>query len=588
MKRQWLTILFFVVIVLGASMMILSSDVQAVPPGGTSGAVSDSESVNTTGDFFNTCITVFDGLFNASAAGKLDLSGDNADSGNISAFKIGTITVGDPKNEKNSGLLTSQIRMEFIRSVFSETEDTDQAFDESAYLTFREASDLFSGAGKDCDSFEINILNLATDPLVADDSYLGREKGIKINLFCQESSEKIASTLWWFEGDATELVKSLYESECGERIGFVAVTFTKTDSDEFSVRFILNADDVQRLSTLWNQDGAVIRSSDWSDLKTGEKTHIVIYEEPTACIVPVSPKKVYIVENALYASDESFKDYITSSADTVTRIVYDTSEYARNADNSGLAASSEELVDKCLEVTETVSGYPVSDSNSEIKLDYISALTDLSKAGSAFWYAGLYTDQKSLEDACSFMESGFDKLNMVLNTTGSNPVETARMEVNPDMILSKYHNLNTAFHYEDSRKINSLGINVEGVRLRKALSLKEGNSVTRLEPDFGNIFVAITVDVTHLWHRGGGSDRIKTPAGSAYTLWYHGFEYKESTPSQYMTNVGDPYKKVTLQRENHYESNIIFEVPEGERFVHEDAYLRIDLGTYGTQVWKLG
>jgi len=588
MNRQWATILFFVVIVLGGSMMILSSDVQAVPPGGASGAVSDSESVNTTGDFFNTCITVFDDLFNASAGGKLDLSGDNADSGNLSAFKVGTITVVDPENEKNSGLLASQIKMEFARSVFFETEDTDLDFNESAYLAFREASYLFSGAGKDCDYFEINILNLATDPLVADDSYLGREKGIKINLFCQESSERIASTLWWFEGDATELVKSLYESECGERIGFVAITFTKTDSDAFSVRFILNADDVQRLSTLWNEDGTVIRSSDWSDLKTGEKTHIVMYEDPTACIVPVSPKKVYTVENALYASDESFKDYITSSAGTVSRMVYDTSEYARNADNSGLAASSEELVDKCLEVTETVSDYPVSDSNSEIKLDYISALGDLSKAGSAFWYAGLYTDLNSMEVACSFMETGFDKLNLVLNTTGSKPVDTVRMEVNPDVILSKYHDLNTAFHYRDSRKLNSIGINVEGVRLRKSLSLKEGNSLTRLEPDFGNIFVAITIDVTHLGYRGGGSDRIKPPAGSAYTLWYNGFEYKELTPSQYMTNVGVPYKKVTIRREGHYESNIIFEVPEGERFVHEDAYLEIDLGTYGTQVWKLG
>jgi len=286
--------------------------------------------------------------------------------------------------------------------------------------------------------------------------------------------------LWWFESDATELVKSLYESEYGERIGFVAVTFTKTDSDEFSVRFILNADDVQRLSTLWNENGTVIRSSDWSDLKTGEKSHIVMYEEPTACIVPVSPKKVYTVENSLYASDESFKDYIISSASTVSRKVYDTSKYVRNADNSWIAASSEELVDTCREVTETVSDYPVSDSNLEIKLNYISALGDLSKAGSAFWYAGLYTDQKSLEDACSFMESGFDKLNMVLNTTGSESVETVRMEINPDVILSKYHNLNTAFHYEDSRKINTIGINVEGVRLRKSLSLKEGNSVITL------------------------------------------------------------------------------------------------------------
>jgi len=173
--------LFFVVIVLGASMMILSSDAQAVPPGGASGAVSDSESVNTTGDLFNTCITVFDDLFNASAAGKLDLSGDNAGFGNISAFKPGTITVVDPENEKNSGLLASQIKMEFARSVFSETEGTDLDFNESAYLAFIEASDLFSGAGKDCDSFEINILNLATDPLVADDSYLGREKGIKVH-----------------------------------------------------------------------------------------------------------------------------------------------------------------------------------------------------------------------------------------------------------------------------------------------------------------------------------------------------------------------------------------------------------------------
>ena len=517
MKRQWATILFFVVIVLGGSMIILSSDVQAVPPARASGAVLDSESANTTGDFFNTCITIFDSLFNASAARKLDPSKDNTDSGNISALNLGTITVVDPNNEKNSGLLASQIRTEFARSVFAETEGVDPDFNESVYLTFRETSDLFSGAGKDSDSFKIHIINLPTDPLVADPFHLGREKGIKINLFCQESSEKIGSTLWWFEDDVTELVKSLYESKHGDKIGFVAVTFTKTDSDAFSVRFILNADDVQRLSPLWNENGTVIRSSDWSDLKTGEKTHIVMYEDPTACIIPVSPNKVYTVENALYASDESFKDYIISSADTVSRKVYDTSKYVRNADNSLIAASSEELVNTCLEVTETVSDYPVSEGNSRIKSDYISALTDLSKAGSGFWYAGLYSDQKSMEDACAFMEIGLDKLNQVLNTIGSEPVETVRMEVMPDMIFSKYHNLNTAFHYEDSRNINTIGINVEGVRLRKSLSLKEGNSVTKLEPDFGNIFLVITIDVTHLWYRGGGSDRVKTPAGSAYT-----------------------------------------------------------------------
>lgn len=147
--------------------------------------------------------------------------------------------------------------------------------------------------------------------------------------------------------------------------------------------------------------------------------------------------------------------------------------------------------------------------------------------------------------------------------------------------------INTPFHYKDAGKSNDISINVKDFRKSKSIKMKEDNKFEILYPDYGNRYLAVVVEVTHMGYRGGSQQKIKTPPKTAYTLIYDSNSYKDKTPDKYMTTFGVPYTSKWLDRTVKFESSLVFEIPDDSEFDPSKAFMEVDLGSYGKKVWSL-
>lgn len=452
---------------------------------------------------------------------------------------------------------------------------------EYVYERINEAGKYFDGGASDIEACEVHLYRIPQEGILSDPSYLEREWGVAIIFSFSGQDDMISRTTWWYEKDATRAVKEIFDGAMGKNIGYCAIIFSDS-SGSVPASFLLNAGQAEILKESWGNDGDYIKYCDWSAVEISRDSRIILYEDPESDVIPINSAE----RRDRIISDTYYIGYIEESVPEILTAVARIRSAGNNKDYDSLESSSSDLLSLVLNSEREIAMMGVSEElewNKEIlgeSLDYIS------DAASYFWMGSLKYDREMIMSGNSCASKGLLLLNKVLSgiNSGAEEVPFETVLVNEESF--NYYSLSTPYHYMDSSGSNDISLKVEGYRLHNSIRVKDGESEYTLYPEFGNRFISVVIDFTHLGYRGGGPQTIITPSNGNFRLIYKGEKYLDETPEGYIENIGTPYSEKLLERKEHFESLLIFEVP-GNTFDPEYGFLCVDLGKYGDQVWKL-
>lgn len=447
----------------------------------------------------------------------------------------------------------------------------------------------FAGSALAASGYEVVVFDLITDEDLAESRYAGRPHGLKITLTYNDTLDKVQDTVWGHEFDATRIVQEFYNGDLKDEIGFVAIFYRFSGEEQWRVKLILEAQDAARFDGNWN-DEDYIQQIDWTQSDFGKEGTIAVYEEPSTRmesnegLLTASSDTITITRQL---STEELQNEMFGITSKLTELVNEIATESNNRDYSAVTSSAQELAEYATEVYEEMSTSEVPESCREIQQLFLTGITDYQRAASAYWFGAAMTNADKFGEGNELVKSGMSTLNNALGSMGLKELEVDEYILPSSDLYPEALELNEAFKYMDSKEANDISVNVESTTYREGYTMELDDGTTeRVTAGYGNKFIMAIVDVTHLGYRGGGGETIKTPQPGKFVLIYEGEEYEQSTPSNFIRSVGFPYKQITLDRKEHYEGALVFEVPED--FTTENAYIIMDLDALGTGTWRLG
>ncbi|ADN34809.1 hypothetical protein Mpet_0028 [Methanolacinia petrolearia DSM 11571] len=509
----------------------------------------------------------------------------------VDDMKVG-LDMNDPAEEKDIGYFSGRVMEEINRSVSYETSDAADSIKYELFFIIRDPAYEYKGPAAMAENFHVSVFKTTTDPLISNPSYLSHEYVVKYNITFEpdSSQEKMKDTIWWYESDASRIVRYLTNSSIGDDIAVIVITFNDTEGDG-ALTFVLEAEDLEELEKYWDNDDDYISYFDWSNIVSG-KEDLVYYEDPSRAIDLPAGVLSSGITDSLYASgiDENLKYDLRSQSYELMESVDGIRRSVSAGNIEETQKNSEELMELSREFSSGIINYSVDDESRALIDEYLSGVRSLSRVGSHYWDKALLPDEIYNEESIEDLREGIEQINNALESIGEigyNPEELQIVSSSSPGIYSDCLPAGTAFHYKDAAKNNDISIKITNYYLKSRLLLKEGTSMEYREAGFGKRYIGVVVDIMHLGYRGKGSPQITTPDLSSFVFYYDGNPYTPVNIGSYIGDMGEVYTKTTLNRLERYESLIIFEIDKGDDFDPEKAYVGVDLGEYGKQVWQL-
>ncbi|MGB4052552.1 MAG: hypothetical protein WBK56_09935 [Methanoculleus sp.] len=217
--------------------------------------------------------------------------------------------------------------------------------------------------------------------------------------------------------------------------------------------------------------------------------------------------------------------------------------------------------------------------------DFITALDEFIAVGTLLG-GNTPINQSMVDGAMDRLTLGAEHLSGAMR--GCRPPETrptpTEHAVEPAPAFPNALQIGERFCYDDGNRANMGSLIV--VRTRTFSSFY----TTGIHPQTyaakpGESFLLIAVKVTHLGHKGDGTNtRLQAPRESAFTLHHAGATYRPMAPPG-PTNQGESYSGRSLERHDSMDGYLFFEVPEN--FDPALAYLEVSIGS-SRPVWHLG
>lgn len=498
------------------------------------------------------------------------------------------VSIKNPEDEKKIDYITGRVMEEINRSFSYETSDAGNALKRELFFIIRDPAYEYNGPAALAENFSVTVFKTIADPLISKPSYLSREYIVRYNItFVSDSSrQRMENTIWWYESDASGIVDRLLDSSIGDNIAVIAITFNDATAGG-KITFVLEAEDLEKLIDYREDGDSYIRYFDWSDTTT-DKKDLVYYEEPSSGIdIPVAYLSEQNPDN-IPGVGEELRKLMDSRSFTLMEAVDSIGRSVSEGDFEGTMKTSGELIGMCRDYREEIESYPVDDRTRPLIEEYTAGLAALSRFGSHYWHKSLIPGEMSDDEINEVLDEGVLRINSVLLFMELEGYDTGELEIEPVSVYSDYLPSGTAFHYRDAKENNDISIKITGYCLKSKLLLKKGTTLEYQEASYGKRYLGVVVDIMHLGYRGGGTQKIVTPPLEAFVLYYEGDKYLPSSPPDYyISNMGEVYRKATLNRLQRYESLILFEIDDQEQFEPEKAYVEVDLGDYGKQMWCL-
>jgi hypothetical protein len=146
------------------------------------------------------------------------------------------------------------------------------------------------------------------------------------------------------------------------------------------------------------------------------------------------------------------------------------------------------------------------------------------------------------------------------------------------------------YQYDDEQHENVLSLGMEQARiLNTYLCVYKNGTTEEVIPRNGSTFLLVYLEVYHLGHKAYTYNYEEyTPEESAFRVYYAGYNY---TPLLVPGDIASgtyqwkPYTKTLLDRYEHMDGALLFEVPDDIALSH--AYLRAGLGEGRMPIWRL-
>ena len=501
------------------------------------------------------------------------------------------LNINDPDEKEEIDYLSHKLKEEINRSFSYDTSDPGNSIKYELFFIIRDPAYGYNGPAAMAENFHVSVFKTTTDPLISNPSYLSHKYVVKYNITFEPdpSQEKIKDTIWWYESDASRIVRNLMSSSISDDIAVTLITFNDTEGNG-TVSFVIEAEDLEKLKKYWDNDDKCISYFDWSDI-VSDKEDLVYYEDPSTVIdLPADVLSSGITDDVDGLDiDENLKYDLRSQSyelmgavDSIKRSVS-----ARNIEET--QKNSEELMELSREFSSGIINYSVDDDSKAVIDEYILGIRSLSKVGSHYWDKALLPDEIYNEDSIEDLQKGIEQINSALagiGEVGYNP-EEMQIVSSSSIDYSDCFPAGAIFHYKDAAKNNDISIKITNYYLKNKLLLNKGINIEYQEAGFGKRYIGVVVDIMHLGYRGKGSSQITTPDLGSFVLYYEGNAYTPVTVGNYIEDMGEVYSKTTLNRLERYESLLIFEIDKEDSFNPEKAYVEVDLGEYGKQMWQL-
>jgi len=445
----------------------------------------------------------------------------------------------------------------------------------------------FIGPAKIAEEFEIQVFDLIPDSDIINPEYLEKEMGIRTIVHYKSSRLNIIqNTIWAFEIDATRMLSGIMTGKNREDIAFLIINFEDDDGIEEDVIFKMSAADLEEINS-FPEPGYYIPGTEWTEYEINPKTGIKYYEDPATKFEFKNSKKFIArnVETTIFTT-EDLKNYAIERSNKLNEITWKITDYSVEKDWIMAAEESENLIKMSSGYINEIEG-TVVDDNLEEPLNEIKEAFELyNKAGMDFWYGSYYYNSDRILEGTVSVKSGIKKLNSAFDNLEIKEIKEERIfrapvtEMLPDLL-----HLNEIYKYKDTSGSNDISIRIENYHTAYRYYLKDDNLAESIvSSDYGTKFLFVTLDITHMGYRGGDSQTFSTPSASAISLNWLNQKISPSTPKQYITGIGVPYSKKRLERREHFESVLLFIVPED--FNPKNAYIEINLGSQGKPAWS--
>ncbi|WP_067046812.1 hypothetical protein [Methanofollis ethanolicus] len=450
----------------------------------------------------------------------------------------------------------------------------------------REAVDEISGslasAGNNTGVTDVTAFPLITDPDLADTGYLGRPMGVKVVVVCPAEGDRLQNTLWWYEKDATAIVRALYSGEIKDRLGFVTVVFRKVDGKATSLKFVLNAADSSL--AISGNDTAYIRNIDWSGVEIAKGVSIAGYEPPGSAAR--GPVKAGNGGSTRAIPLDVLKAEVADGTNTMNVKIDEISRAADRNDYAAVARFSDELIGIARTREKDLRSCTVPSGCAPAFSEYGAGLGTYQEAGSLLWYGATFSDadafargNECLVQGQARIGSALEKLSLSAPALGVQVI--AAQSLYPDALapLGRYK-------FKDASEGNTISVKVGPVTQMDRYTTEMGDTVTEHLPPYGKEFLCVLVEINHLGYGGKGSQTFRTPKASGFTLLLGGDKYVPKQPEAYIECVGSVYSDVTLKRKDRTIGYLVYEIPIASD--PASGYLQANLGKGGSPIWRLG
>lgn len=452
----------------------------------------------------------------------------------------------------------------------------------------RDAVDGVSGslasAGNGTGVVEVVAYPLITDSDLADPVYLGRSMGVKVVVVYPADGDCLQNTLWWYEKDATTIVRTLYNGETVDPPGFVAVVFRKAGEEDTSLKLVLNAVDASSVASGTNE--TYIRNIDWSEAEVSPGVSVTGYEPPDSAIewseAGSDAASQTLTLDALKAEVANGTNVMNTKIDEISRAAgqEDYTNVAQLSDDLiGLARDREKNLQDCTVPTECAPAFS----------EYCAGLRKYQDAGSLLWYGATFGSSDAFSRGNDYLVDGQAQIGSALEKLSiSAPALETSVDAGSQSLYPNALSLEDRYKFKTASEGNTISVKIGPItRVDQYFTKTDDDTINETLPSYGKEFFCVLVEINHLGYGGKGSQTFKTPKASAFTLLLNGEKYLPEQPTAYMESVGSVYSAVTLNRKDRTIGYLVYEVPEGTD--PASAYLQVNFGTAGgSPVWKLG
>lgn len=490
-------------------------------------------------------------------------------------------------DEKDSDYFAEKIKEKIDDSISYSDSNAEDSLKKELFFILRDPKYSYSGPVNRMYDFSVSVFKMPTDPFLSDSSYLSREYAVRYNIsvYPESNGSRTDKTIWWYEKDASAIVKNVYGTQIGSNVAIIIISFYNEKTRK-STTFVLKAEDIEKIKTYLKENDNYIRYYDWSQIITDD-IEIIYYEEPFTGINIAVPELASANLNDKRIYDENLKSLIKSQSFELMDAVERIKRSIQDGKHQETLTLSENLIQISKEFREELENYSKDESSAAVIKEYLEGLSLFSMAGSYYWDKSFIPGEISDENTPGNLLEGINKINTVLEYFGEQEYDTTAFQIPEVSLYSDYLPAGTAFHYKDNAGNNDISIRITDYYLRERIIIKDSTNSELKEVSFGKLYLGVVAEVVHMGYRGGGYDKIKTPALSSYTLYYNGEEYKPFIPGSYILDLGQVYTEKTLSRREKYESILFFEIKKDSSFYPDKGYVTIDLGNYGNRMWSL-